>query len=138
MFNQQFYPGYMPNYNPQMPQVPSVSQTPQAQSVPQGQTIQTIDKSLDSQAFNYFVKSADEMKSIKVLPGFYYIGINIADNEMYLRKINDDGVIATSKYILASDSCEKNVNELILERLENIESRLPINNDKSSWRKGDK
>ena len=133
MYNQQFYPGYVPNYNQQIPQV---QQNPQVSSIQQGQVIQTIDKSLDSQAFNYFVKSIDEMKSIKVLPGFYYIGINITDNELYLRKINDNGIVATSKYVLASDSCEKNVNELILEHLENIESKLPLNNEKSPWRKG--
>ena len=132
-YNQQFYPNYNPYGMPQMPQAP---QTPQ---IPHGQTIQTIDKPMDSQSFCYFVKSIEDMKNVKVIPGAYYIGINEDADEMYVRKVKeDDGTTVSKKYVLASDSHEKTPIELILERLDVIEEKLN-NHSSSGWRsKGDK
>lgn len=145
-YGQQIYPNYNPYGTPIQPQMPIMPQAQQASvqtpQVPQGQTIQTIDKPMDSQSFCYFVKSIEDMKAIKVIPGAYYIGINTSDNEIYVRKMKEDGTIGIEKYLLASDSHEKTPTELILERLDVIEEKLnapiaPIT-DKSSWRKGDK
>ena len=119
MFNQQFYPGYIPNYNQQVPQ-----SSMQNSQILQGQTIQKIQKSNDIQAFCYFVNNIEDMKSLKIAPDTYYVGINAKEKEIYIRKMEEDGVAVLEKYKFEVNSSEKTELQIINERLANIEDTL--------------
>lgn len=108
MFNQQFYPGYMPNSN-------MYGVQPQAIQQYQSQTPQSI---------CYFVNSVNELGNLRVMPNFYYLGINKDSKEIYVRRMNNDGNIEVETYTLKSEEKQKSENELIAERLSNIETLL--------------
>lgn len=104
-YNQQFYPGYMPNpaaygYQPQ-PQYP---QYPQSSCL--------------------FVNSINEMNNVRVMPNAYYLGINRDSKEIYVRKMNNDGNIEVETYTLKSESKVKSEYELLNDRLTGIEQLL--------------
>lgn len=108
-YNNQFYPGY--GYQPQ----------------PQMQPIQQYPQSLCS-----FVKSIDELNNYRVMPNVYYIGVNRDNKEIYVRKMNNDGNIEVETYVLKSEEKQKSENELIAERLTNIEQLLKERNNVQS------
>lgn len=106
MFNQQFYPGYMPNYNPYNMQPIQQIQTPQQQ-------------------MSYVqAKSPSDMAKLRVMPNVSYIGINEDDKEIYIRKMNNDGNVESETYILKSEEKEKSQFDSISERLTAIENTL--------------
>ena len=103
MYNQQFYPGYMPNYTPQ--------------PIQQYQT-------LTPQSLCYFVKSIDEISNVRVQPNVYYMGINRDNKEIYVRRMNNDGNIEVETYILKSEEKQKSQMDDIADRITNIENIL--------------
>lgn len=116
MFNQQFYPNYMPNsnyYGIQPPtQVQPIQQYPQSTC--------------------YFVNSANELNSVRVMPNAYYIGINKDSKEIYVRKMNNDGNVEVETYTLKSEQKEKSEYEKLDERLTSIEQLLKEKNNERS------
>ena len=106
MFNQQFYPGYMPNYNPYSIQPIQQIQTPQQQ-------------------MSYVqAKSPSDMVKLRAMPNLSYIGINEDDKEIYIRKMNNDGNVESETYVLKSEEKEKSQFDNISERLAAIENTL--------------
>ena len=86
MFNQQFYPGYMPNSNVYGMQPPSQVVTPPQ---PQVSFVQA--------------KSLEELSKYRVLPNLSYMAINTENKEIYVRRMNNDGNIETETYSLKSE-----------------------------------
>ncbi|MBO7735329.1 MAG: hypothetical protein J6S67_22375 [Methanobrevibacter sp.] len=101
-YGQQFYPGYMPNPTPYGYQ-------------PQPQYPQTTCS---------FINSVNELNNIRVMPNWYYLGINRDSKEIYVRKMNNDGNIEVETYTLKSESKVKSEYELLDERLTGIEQLL--------------
>lgn len=114
MFNQQLYPGFMPNYagyNTQPPAQLMTSPQPQISFVQ--------------------VKSADEMSKYRVSPTMSCMGVNSDSKEIYFRKMNNDGNIENETYSLKSEIKEKSQLEIISERLSAIESTLKEKSNES-------
>lgn len=112
MFNQQFYPGYMPNSNIYGIQPPSQVMTPPQ---PQISFVQA--------------KSMDELSKYRVMPNVSYMGINSDNKEIYVRRMNNDGNIETETYSLKSEQKEKSQLEIISDRITNIENILKEKKD---------
>ena len=116
--------GYPMGMTPQMPQMaPQMPNMAPNQTAQQTQTIQTLQQK-PLQAVCYFVKSIQDLNSVDILPGVYYLGINSDGKELYVRKINDDGNIGLETYTLAVEKKEKSELQLIADRLSNIERQL--------------
>lgn len=93
------------------------------QAQPQNQ-IQTIGQSNPTQVQCYFVSNEKDLEKIQMNYNVVYVGINKEKNEVYLRQINNSGLIDSNKYGLISGVQEKNEFSKIMERLERMENKL--------------
>lgn len=106
---------YNPYYNgQQMGMMPQM-----AQQVPV-QTIQRIQKSAEF----YTVENAQELDGIKPTLNVLYVGFNKNKKEIYVKQLTNDGLISVETYNLADDKKQKSEYETILEKINNIESKL--------------
>lgn len=88
------------------------------------QTIQPVHQRIQPQVMCYFAQNVAEMDNIKLLPDTYYIGINQNTKEIYIRKMNNMCLAETEIYNLVTNKKEKSELETILERLNNLESKI--------------
>ncbi len=86
------------------------------------QPIQNIN--IQPQASCYFVKAPSDLNSINVMPNTFYLGINAEANEIYVRKMNNDGLVDVKTYSLQSEKKEKTDIKTLLDRLDNIDKRI--------------
>ena len=107
MYNNQFFNQYADPYRQQNPQI-----------------IQNLSRQVQPQAFCYFVKSPNDLTGINIMPNGYYMGINLDNKEIYLRKMNNDGNIELETYSLLSEKKEKTDFQAIFDRLDNIEKKI--------------
>ena len=112
------------NYNgfnpyPQMQR--SVVQQPQGLHT---QTIQSITQPVQQQIVTYFVKSANELASIQVVPNVLYLGINGDGKELYVRKMNLDGNVELETYGLINGTKEKTEIQTITEKIEEMKQMI--------------
>lgn len=101
------------------------------QGIPQNQ-IQTINHSVPKQAQCYFVTDEKDMEKIQLNYNVVYVGINKDKNEVYLRQINNNGLIDSNKYGLVSESQEKDEFSKIMERLDRMESKFLMRGNKNA------
>ena len=80
--------------------------------------------SIQPQASCYFVKSSTDLNGINVMPNTFYLGINTDKNEIYVRRMNNDGLVDIKTYSLQSETKEKNDLQAIFDRLDSIEKKL--------------
>lgn len=110
--NYPFTPYYAGQPMPTMPQM-----QPQVMPV---QSIQQVQKS----AQFYNVENAQELDGIKPTLNVLYVGFNKKKKEIYVKQLTNDGLISVETYSLADDKKEKSELETILEKINNIESKL--------------
>lgn len=90
----------------------------------QASTIQNLAQTSATQAQIYFVSSPKDMEKVQPTINVMYIGINREKNELYLRQINNAGLIDFNTYTLATGGQEKNEFTKIMERIDNLETKL--------------
>lgn len=93
-----------------------------AYQMQQQQPIQNLNVQPQSQC--YFVRSQNDLSSVNVMPNFYYLGINPDANEIYVKRMNNDGLIELKTYCLQSEKKEKTEFQAIFDRLDGIEAKL--------------
>ena len=86
--------------------------------------IQTLNQSVPKQAQCYFVSDEKDMEKIQPSYNVVYVGINKDKNEIYLREINNTGLIDSNKYGLVSGVQEKDEFTKIMERLDSMENKF--------------
>jgi len=91
--------------------------------------IQTINQSIPKQVQCYFVSGEKDLEKIQMNYNVIYVGINKEKNEIYLRQINDNGLIDSNKYGLLSGVQEKDDFSKIMERLDSIENKFLAKGD---------
>lgn len=84
------------------------------------QSIQQVQKS----AQFYTVENAQELDGIKPALNVLYVGFNKKKKEIYVKQLTNDGLISLETYGLADDKKEKSEFETILEKINNLESKL--------------
>ena len=109
----------MYNYNPYTNQYQFDFRTPTTSN-----QIQTIGQSVPTQVQCYFVSSEKDLEKVQMNYNVVYVGINKEKNEVYLRQINNNGLIDSNKYGLISGVQEKNDFSKIMERLDKIENNF--------------
>lgn len=110
--NYPFTPYYAGQPMPTMPQM--------QQQVMPVQSIQQVQKS----AQFYNVENAQELDGIKPTLNVLYVGFNKKKKEIYVKQLTNDGLVSIETYSLADDKKEKSELETILEKINNIESKL--------------
>lgn len=128
MFNNRFYPQNNADYmqrlsmlEQQYYQQPQMQMQPQ----PQMQPIQNVSQyQTPPQASCYFVSSPDEIASTNLMPNNFYLGINQNTKEIYVKKMDNNGLIQLETYKMASNVEEKTDYKLILEQLTEINQKL--------------
>jgi hypothetical protein len=64
------------------------------------------------------------MEKVQPTLNVMYVGINKEKNEIYLRQINNAGLIDFNTYSLSTGGQEKNEFTKIMERIDNLENKL--------------
>ena len=93
-----------------------------AYQMQQQQPIQSLNVQPQSQC--YFVRSPNDLSTVNVMPNFYYLGINPDANEIYVKRMNNDGLIEMKTYSLQSEKKEKTEFQEVFDRLDGIEKKL--------------
>lgn len=89
---------------------------------PAQQPIQNMN--IQPQASCYFVKSASDLTGINAMPNVFYVGLAQEAKEIYVRKMNNDGIVEVETYTLKAEQKQKTELQTIAERLEAIEKKL--------------
>ena len=97
---------------------PYYGQMPMAQPIQQA--IQPVQKS----AQFYSVESVQELDGVRPNLNVLYVGFNKRKKEIYVKQLTNDGLISLETYNLADDKKEKSEFETILEKINNLESKL--------------
>ena len=95
-------------------------QMPMMQPTPIQQTIQPIQKS----AQFYSVDNIQELDAIRPNLNVLYVGFNKNKKEIYVKQLTNDGLISVETYDLADNKKEKSEFEAILEKINNLETKL--------------
>ena len=92
----------------------------------QAQTIQHLPQSAEPKVVTYSVESAEQLSGITPMPNTLYMGINKKDGKIYLRSMNNDGLMEVKTYSLVTEQTKKTDMQEILDRLAKIEKKLNI------------
>ena len=106
----------------------------QQPTVPVPQTIQPVNTAIQTQIYCYSVNSADELSSLNLMPNTTFLGINNTAKEIYVRKLNNDGLIENEIYKKYSGSQEKDGYNVIMEKLTAIEEKLSMKENEDGKR----
>ena len=90
----------------------------------QSSTIQNLAQTVATQAQVYFVSSPKDMEKVQPTLNVMYVGINRDKNEIYLRQMNNGGLIDFSTFVLSTGEQEKNDFVKIMERLDKMENEV--------------
>lgn len=92
----------------------------------QAQPIQHLPQSAEPKVVTYSVESAEQLSGITPMPNTLYMGINKKDGKIYLRSMNNDGLMEVKTYSLVVEQTKKTDTQEILDRLAKIEKKLNI------------
>lgn len=93
---------------------------------PQAMPIQHLPQQIEPKIVTYTVESAEQLSTINPMPNTIYLGLNHRDGKIFLRRMNNDGLMETKTYVLTGEQTKKTDTQEILGRLENIEKKLNI------------
>lgn len=90
---------------------------------PQFQTIQTIQPA-QAQVQTLFVNGAADLEKMQLMPNVYYIGINQNTNEVYIRRMNNDGITELNTYTMTNGKQVKSELQTVLDKLDEINASM--------------
>lgn len=88
------------------------------------QYMQQVPQHLEPRVMTYTVDSAEQMNGITPLPNTIYLGVNIRDSKIFMRRINNDGQIETKTFSVVGEQTKKPDLQEIISRLDDIEKKL--------------
>lgn len=112
-------------YNPQQFAQPNpyTQPNPYAQTQQQAQPIQTIPQQTQK-VVCYSVSGKGDMQNLDAFPNVYYVGINNSNKEIYVKTMNNNGIIDLDTYVLSKGEQESSNLKTIMDKLESIELKL--------------
>lgn len=91
----------------------------------QAQPIQQLPQQhMEQRVVSYFVDRAEQLATINPMPNTIYLGINTKDGKIFMRRMNNDGLMEVKTYSLVTEQTKKTDTQEILERIVNIEKKL--------------
>lgn len=103
--------------------------TPPYMQQPMAQPIQQLPQHVDPRVISYFVDTAEQLSTINPMPNTLYLGINNRDGKIFMRRMNNDGLVELKTFSLQLDQTRKTDTQEILGRLEKIEKKLGVVNE---------
>ena len=95
----------------------------------QAQPIQPLPQHVEPRVVSYFVDSAEQLSTITPMPNIIYLGINNRDGKIFMKRMNNDGLMEVKTYSLAAEATKKTDTQEILSRLANIEKKIGVVNE---------
>ena len=86
--------------------------------------IQNISSVAPTEVQCFYVSGPKDMEKIQPLLNVVYIGINPDKKEIYIRQMNNNGLIDFDTYILQSGEQQKNDYTKIIERIDQLENTM--------------
>lgn len=99
-------------------------QYPQGFSQASPQHIQNISSVAPTEVQCFYVTNPKDMEKIQPMLNVVYIGINSDKKEIYIRQMNNNGLIDFDTYILQSGEQQKNDYTKIIERIDQLENTM--------------
>ena len=94
------------------------------------QPIQQIPQQhMEQRVISYFVESAEQLATINPMPNTLYLGINNRDGKIFMRRMNNDGLVELKTFSLQLDQTRKTDTQEILDRITKIEKKLGVTNE---------
>ena len=103
-----------PYYNPQYLQQ-------QAQPIQQLPT-----QHVEQRVMSYFVDTPEQLSTLTPMPNVIYLGINTKDGKIFLRRMNNDGMMEVKTYMVVGEQTKKTDVQEILSRLAAIEKKIGV------------
>lgn len=104
--------------------------TPPYMQQPQAQPIQQLPQQhMEQRVVSYFVDSAEQLSTLNPMPNIIYLGINNRDGKIFMRRMNNDGLVEMKMFSLQLDQTKKTDSQEILSRLEAIEKKIGVTNE---------
>lgn len=110
-------------YNNFQPYIPPYMQQPQAQ------TMQHVPQPTEPKVVTYSVETVEQMAAINPMPNTLYLGINHKDGKIFMKRMNNDGLIDVKTYSLVTEQTKKTDMQEVLSRLANIEKKIGVANE---------
>lgn len=107
-------------YNPYMWQPPQTFQS---------QKMQNLSSVVSTEVQCFYVNSPSDMEKIQPVLNTLYIGVNTDKKEIYLRQMNNNGLIDFTTYTQQSGEQQKSEFSKILDRLDLLETNLKGKSD---------
>lgn len=86
--------------------------------------IQNISSVAPTEVQCFYVSNAKDMEKVQPVLNVVYIGINSDKKEIYLRQMNNNGLIDFDTYTLQSGEQQKNDYTKIIERIDQLENTM--------------
>ena len=96
---------------------------------PQAQPVQPLPPHVDPRVVSYFVESAEQLSSINPMPNTIYLGINLRDSKIFMRRMNNDGLVEVKSFSLQQDQTRKTDTQEILDHIAKIEKKIGVINE---------
>ena len=104
--------------------------TPPYMQQPQAQPIQQLPQQhMEQRVVSYFVDSAEQLSTLNPMPNIIYLGINTRDQKIFVRRMNNDGLMEIKTYSVVGEQTKKTDTQEILSRLEAIEKKIGVTNE---------
>ena len=103
--------------------------TPPYMQQPVAQPIQQLPQHIDPRVISYFVDTAEQLSTINPMPNTLYLGINNRDGKIFMRRMNNDGLVELKTFSLQLDQTRKTDTQEILDRITKIEKKLGVTNE---------
>lgn len=97
--------------------------------IQQAQPIQPLPQHVEPRVMAYFVDTAEQLSTINPMPNIIYLGLNTRDGKIFMRRMNNDGLMEVKTYSLAAEATKKTDTQEILSRLANIERKIGVVNE---------
>lgn len=101
---------YNNNYMQQMLQQPQ----------PQPMPLQRVEEKIVP--YNY-IESPEQLSSLPPVPNTVYLGLNLKDGKIFVRRMNNDGLMEVKTFSVVTEQTKKTEMQEILDRISKIESK---------------
>ena len=69
------------------------------------------------------IETPEQLSTLPPMPNTIYLGINIKDGKIFMRRMNNDGLMEIKTFSVATEQTKKTDSAEILDRLSKIESK---------------
>jgi len=99
--------------------------TPPYTQQPLAQPIQQLPQQhMEQRVVSYFVDTPEQLSTLTPMPNIIYLGINTRDQKIFVRRMNNDGLMEVKTYSVIGEETKKTDIQEILERLTKIEQTI--------------